>query len=401
MPRIKFEEGDRKLTFPNGSGSTEIIDLSQLSATSLAALCKKYGLKTKRCSSDYLRVLRDFSQDPSRWSADNESDPSCLHKVSGKRKKTLSLISTAIASGDGEFHASCFDEVAIKQRRSRPQSTRSSRSRKLLKNSVGGQAQIWPKAAFKAPKLDRINSLVPDPYAIPFSKIPPPSLGTVTLPMTFVAPPKPCETPVISSLHPARFLTLQSSGTTFAETFHVILAGDRSIDFTMVDVSEYPAVKMPRQPHQYLQKLLSIWDDDFRTWDAPSCPVVGGIRIAAKHWKVVFSKAGHWKASRNRTQWHKWKMLVEELQMFSNCPQKLLQQYQNSRGLPLTIHDIAATIRRTRLQSDKEFNANFFNNPDVNHEDSIRTMLSYEKRRGQIVCTSEKAIARRLRGYLS
>lgn len=158
------------------------------------------------------------------------------------------------------------------------------------------------------PKLDRINSLVPDPYAIPFSKIPTPALGAVALPTPFVAPPKPRETPVISSLHPARFLTLQSSGTTFAETFHVILAGDRSIDFTMVDVSEYPAVKMPRQPHQYLQKLLSIWDDDSHTWDAASCPVVGGSRIAAKHWKVVFSKGGHWKASSNRTQWHKWKV---------------------------------------------------------------------------------------------
>ncbi|KAJ4469025.1 hypothetical protein C8J55DRAFT_492207 [Lentinula edodes] len=316
-------------------------------------------------------------KNPSSWSADNESDPSCLYKVSGKRKKTLSLISTVIASGDGEFDASCFDEVAIKQRRSHPQSTRLSWSRKLLKNSVVGQAQIWPKAAFKALKLDRINSLVPDPYAIPFLEIPPPSLGTVTLPTTFVAPPKPCETLVIPSLHPARFLTLQLSGITFVKTFHVILAGDRSIDFTM-----------------YLQKLLSIWDDDSRTWNAPSCPVVGEIRIAAKHWKVVFSKAGHWKASRNRTQWRKWKT-------FSNCPQKLLQQYQNSCGLPLTIRDIAATIRHTCLQSNKEFNASFFNNPDVKYEDSIQTMLFYEKRRGQIVCTSGKAIARRLRSYLS
>ncbi|GAW04439.1 hypothetical protein LENED_006228 [Lentinula edodes] len=126
----------------------------------------------------------------------------------------------------------------------------------------------------------------------------------------------------------------------FVEKFSVVLP-NKTVTFTMADISEFPKVKMPRSPQPYLEKLLSFWDDDLQTWDARICPLVGGTRIAAKHWKIIFSKAGHWKVSTNRTQWHTWRALIEELQRFDNCPEKLCKKYHNS-----TIRDIATASRK-------------------------------------------------------
>ncbi|KAF9064405.1 hypothetical protein BDP27DRAFT_1367230 [Rhodocollybia butyracea] len=62
----------------------------------------------------------------------------------------------------------------------------------------------------------------------------------------------------------------------------------RNITFSTSDIREYPS---------YLQKLQTFWDDDLPTWDPRNiCPTIGGERLAAKDWKMVFSKVGHWRA---------------------------------------------------------------------------------------------------------
>ncbi|KAJ3854921.1 hypothetical protein EV368DRAFT_62858 [Lentinula lateritia] len=204
------------------------------------------------------------------------------------------------------------------------------RSRELLKNSDNKkEIQNWFELG--SGKLDRADLLVPDPYGVAFS-------------IKIVAAPS--RTTLVPTYTHGIFDLIEPVSSppfvenVFVEKFSVVLP-NKTVTFTMADISEFPKVKMPRSPQPYLQKLLSFWDDDLQTWDALVCPLVGGTRIAAKHWKIIFSKAGHWKVSTNRTQWHTWRALIEELQKFDNCPEQLCKKYHNS-----TIRDIATASRK-------------------------------------------------------
>ncbi|KAJ3899353.1 hypothetical protein F5879DRAFT_517669 [Lentinula edodes] len=213
-----------------------------------------------------------------------------------------------------------------------------SRSRELLTNSDNKKSveiRNW---------LDKVDLLLPDPYEVAFSIkiVAPPSRTTLVPTLTrteYSISSSPSQVP--PSVHLARRLAAAPPvENVFVEKFSVVLP-NKTVTFTMADISEFPKVKMPRSPQPYLEKLLSFWDDDLQTWDARICPLVGGTRIAAKHWKIIFSKAGHWKVSTNRTQWHIWRALIEELQRFDNCPEKLCKKHHNS-----TIRDIATASRK-------------------------------------------------------
>ncbi|KAJ3814026.1 hypothetical protein F5876DRAFT_73344 [Lentinula aff. lateritia] len=218
-----------------------------------------------------------------------------------------------------------------------------SRSRELLKNSDNKkEIQNWFELG--SGKLDRVDLLVPDLYGVAFliEIVASPSRTTLVPTLTrmeYSISSSPSQVP--PSVHLARRLAAAPPvENVFVEKFSVVLP-NKTVTFTMADISEFPKVKMPRSPQPYLQKLLSFWDDDLQTWDALICPLVGGTRIAAKHWKIIFSKAGHWKVSTNRTQWHTWRTLIEELQKFDNCPEQLCKKYHNS-----IIRDIATASRK-------------------------------------------------------
>ncbi|KAH7880243.1 uncharacterized protein C8R40DRAFT_1165148 [Lentinula edodes] len=323
MPRIKFEDGDSKLSFPTDTGGMEVVDLSKLLASDLANLCKSYGLRvSKRCSSEYLKVLRAFSNDPSQWSI---IDMNVNSSTSPSRKKQKTVKSSRGLDQEME-----------------------------LLQSKGADIEIW---------LNRIDSLVDDPYGIVTVNTSTLSAVSVSAISSLTAPlPQTSANILMTNAAPLsvpffreRLLALQSNDKAFVETFTVALAGYQAITFTSADIREFPVLEMPRSPHQYLVKLLSVWDNSFPTWESQACPSVGGVRIPAKYWKIVFSKAGHWKIGRYRMQWHQWKLLIEELQSHDNCPELLCEIYAKNMH-PVTISNIALAIRRHRLQRTKDSN---------------------------------------------
>ncbi|KAJ4469108.1 hypothetical protein C8J55DRAFT_492266 [Lentinula edodes] len=312
MPRIKFEDGDSKLSFPTDTGGMEVVDLgppqmgfrSKLLASDLANLCKSYGLRvSKRCSSEYLKVLRAFSNDPSQWSI---IDTNVNSSTSPSRKKQKTAKSSRGLDQEME-----------------------------LLQSKGADIEIWVKFS------PGIDSLVDDPYGIVTVNTSTLSAVSVSAISSLTAPlPQTSANILMTNAAPLsvpffreRLLALQSNDKAFVETFTVALAGYQAITFTSADIREFPVLEMPRSPHQYLVKLLSVWDNSFPTWESQACPSVGGVRIPAKYWKIVFSKAGHWKIGRYRTQWHQWKNMH-----------------------PVTISNIALAIRRHRLQRTKDSN---------------------------------------------
>ncbi|KAJ3717922.1 hypothetical protein C8R42DRAFT_644521 [Lentinula raphanica] len=160
----------------------------------------------------------------------------------------------------------------------------------------------------KRRQLSRVDDLVPDPYGLVSSTVLIQSISSTRL---VTARPL---------LKPTQLLQASAP---FSEKFEVTLSYGRSIKFSAADIAAYPSVPMPKASGPYLKRLLCFWDDDLPMWNPDICPKVNGTVLPAKYWKVVFSKAGHWKKGAHRTQWHRWKRLIETLAQHGYKPEAL------------------------------------------------------------------------------
>ncbi|KAJ3752761.1 hypothetical protein EV360DRAFT_75078 [Lentinula raphanica] len=169
-------------------------------------------------------------------------------------------------------------------------------------SKVGPDIRAW---------LRRIDDMVPDPYGLVSS--------AVLIRKTFIhsASQQATAQPMLDS----SVLLLPS--VPFSEKFEVTLSNGLSIKFSAADIAAYPSVTMPKASEPYLKRLLCFWDDDLTTWTPNICPKVNGTVLPAKYWKKVFSKAGHWKKGAHRTQWNRWKRLVDTLAQYDYKPEAL------------------------------------------------------------------------------
>ncbi|KAJ3720676.1 hypothetical protein C8R42DRAFT_722369 [Lentinula raphanica] len=164
---------------------------------------------------------------------------------------------------------------------------------------VGPDIRAW---------LSRVDAMVPDPYGLVSSTVLIQSISSTRL-----ATARPL-------LKPMKLLLASAP---FSEKFEVRLSYGQSIKFSAADIAAYPSVTMPKASGLYLKRLLCFWDDELTTWNPDICPKVNGTVLPAKYWKEVFSKAGHWKRGAHRTQWNRWKRLIETLAQHGYKPEAL------------------------------------------------------------------------------
>jgi len=272
---LEFEEADRTRHFPSNSGGVIVLDLTKCSIADLQRRCKEFGLKNvQRRGTEYLRALREFSSDSSKWipSAQTPRPLSIRRSSGGKQRKNR------------------IDQQRIEKR------DRKAEIRAWLKRvdlSISGIP-----SHMSSPAVATKNHLIRCP----------PSQGIAIL-----------------LTQPVSF---EESSRTFHEKFTATLSRDRRITFTLEDVQNYPIVKMPNTSSLYLTKLQEIWDDDLPTWDSQNiCPTIGGEKLAAKYWKDIFRKAGHWGRSKIRRRWLVWKALMSELESHDYSTSRFWKTY--------------------------------------------------------------------------
>ncbi|KAF9070973.1 hypothetical protein BDP27DRAFT_1362204 [Rhodocollybia butyracea] len=280
------------------------------SVPQLQGYCRQFGLlkNLKRRGTAYLDALRQFSNDPPRWKLHRER-PTQRPSLKTKKKPTYS----------------------------KNQRIEAGKERKV-------EIEGW---------VAKVNVLVNDPYGIV------PSMSNSA---AIFNRKKHAAQGHISSETTKLFSSLATleQNSIFYEKFSMTLSRGRNITFSMKDIREYPSVNMPKlSPLQYLQKLQAFWDDDLPTWDPQNiCPTIGGEKLAVKYWKEVFAKAGHWRESRIRTQWHGWKALMSGLESHGNSVERFLQVHRDrEQGL-----GIKMIVKHLREQKRKD-------------PESIRTLL--------------------------
>ncbi|KAJ4493151.1 hypothetical protein C8J55DRAFT_485845 [Lentinula edodes] len=361
MPRIKFESGDEKLQLPTSSGEIKVVDLTTFKLQDLRLLCKEYGLKNlKRTSSDYLTALRRISKSPSIWKADSS-------------RTFIQAISPSPSKINGKRQPKTPSKNNASSRPKRlPSEVETSKNQKIE------EIHDWlDHVHFQLRGSMGINSLILRMLRIP-SVAPPQFKASSNFSVIL---PKHVKVPTIELPRPIEI---------FSEKFRITLASGTCVYFTTNDIAKYPMVIMPRHSTEdYLNQLLSFWDDALPTWKPECCPIeaeIGGVKLAAKYWKEVFSKAGHWKISRNRTQWFFWRILIAELHAHGDVVGLFCEAYRNhDTGRCLGVKKISDMLRAQRRVADNATKEEFFSLYKADPEflgTLERTIMCYEDEHG-------------------
>ncbi|KAF5366364.1 hypothetical protein D9757_011471 [Collybiopsis confluens] len=360
---IAFEEGDNRVALPDDSGGSKEVNLTELKAPELLALCRKYGLSTgKRTSSECLSAIRTFSANPDGWS---------------KPKKIA---------------------------KNKPRS-------KLGSRTKSKESQSDPRY-FKASTEKRNVDL--DKWLEFVERAGESSADSASLIRDIQASSKNMDTALVELIK-TKVASIASSSV-FLATHSVPLTAGKVLVFNVTDIAVYPRVLMPQQPLSYLQEILRLWDDCITAWQAESCPLIRGTPVPAKYWKDIYSKGGHWKSSAVRTLWNKWKVcflldsilgesddpkvLFDAMRPFDFNPENFYESHKNSSGSHLpTICNIMSALQEQRSQQNAaviwKFDSEYGCDPGL-----LRDVLAYEKK-GSHYCTTDSAVARRFRRRIS